>query len=1003
MDPSIIRGDMVGYDGLVGVPPTPMYTPYGQPLTPYVFGRGHVGPISPRGFGLGASPINPSIRPRFPGPSPYGSQPYPMGFNPRVPGVPPVGFPRAPPPGFPPCYSQVFSVRGEHVNIPDGRGYRTGDGHISPDGLIIPGEPQNMILDEEVVSEESDQDPIPSEGDVGQGEPEKDPMAPGEDPVHTEDAEVPNGEGRDQAGIIPDERESIDPEEPEGDPAPEGTEGENPGNGEPQGQGQGGLLPDNDLIDPDDPRAEIEALRQQLAQAQAALAESAKALQKRTAQDIQVNKLRELVKKQRGHFDSKILELQTKEKEQSQTHLDKQKAWEEERRKEKAEWAERKRLWEEKSRKELQEKERVWKDEIEKQRLKWERIQQQERKTNKIDLENVKRELGDQVKQVLQAQQQQQQTANELLQENQRLMERVTQLADYNEELEEKVKRAAPAGRPNKGGANRMSTPLGSPNGSIVRTKVTASPVIEAHPLDPNSAQKFQFTKPGGAEIRGTTRTWGRNHPEPEDNLSDAGSEMSGGTIRRGIQIIKDHAPHNVYKPPGRGQSAGHGKGYQAAAANAVPTKVAGKGMDNFHGVNHNRGGYPGNQGRQSEGHYSHQGNPFDQASHAEGDVSIPSVYSNHGYDQFDDGAQGPEGNDYNQGAQESVGSHSSRGSQRRNGGQPPPPNQRNSGGQPPYQRGRGGNFGGYQPRANDRDNFRPFKDPKLTKYDGKIPWRAYEVKLMHMARKYDWDDNTKLAKLVEALDDKALTFFSNLAPEVQGNFEVVRRKMNNRFIPREPATTVRKQLQTIQQKPEEALEEWAERCQQCAYDAWGEMSEDVAELAAVEAFLGGVLETEAAFSVMEKDPHTIDEALELLKKAVHSRKSLNCRWRNTQRTARTVSFASEATTAEVRTTSVVNSPPQESKASTQKFEAELNDLRSSMTETQGQVAKILELLTAQKVQRGRARSRSPSPSPDGPCYRCGERGHIARNCPNRSRSPSPAPRRESSTNQENQ
>ena len=55
-----------------------------------------------------------------------------------------------------------------------------------------------------------------------------------------------------------------------------------------------------------------------------------------------------------------------------------------------------------------------------------------------------------------------------------------------------------------------MSTPLGSPNGSIVRTKVTASPVIEAHPLDPNSAQKFQFTKPGGAEIRGTTQTWGR-------------------------------------------------------------------------------------------------------------------------------------------------------------------------------------------------------------------------------------------------------------------------------------------------------------------------------------------------------------------------------------------------------------------------------------------------------------------------------------------------------------
>ena len=105
MDPSIIRGDRVDYDGLVGVPPTPMYTPYGQPLTPYAFGQGYVGPISLRGFGLGASPINLSSCPRFPGfpgQSPYCPQPYPMGFNPRVPWVPPMGFPRGPPPGFPP-------------------------------------------------------------------------------------------------------------------------------------------------------------------------------------------------------------------------------------------------------------------------------------------------------------------------------------------------------------------------------------------------------------------------------------------------------------------------------------------------------------------------------------------------------------------------------------------------------------------------------------------------------------------------------------------------------------------------------------------------------------------------------------------------------------------------------------------------------------------------------------------------------------------------------------
>ena len=299
MDPSIIRGDMVGYDGLVGVPPSPIYNPYGQPLTPYVFGHGHV---SPRDFGLEASLINPSSCPRFlrsPGQFPYGSQPYPIGFNPQVPWVPPMGFPRGPPPRFPPQYSQVFSVKGAPVNIPDGRGYGTGEGYISPDSLSIPGEPQNMIPDE-VVPEEPDQDPVVPGDDVVPKEPERDPV-----PLE-EDIEVPDKDGQGQIGTVPDEGESMDPEEPERDPAPEGDEGENPGNGNPNNV---------EPINPDDPRVEIETLHQQLSQTRATLAKSVQVLQKRTAQDIQIKNLRELMEKQQGQFDSKTLELQTIEKE----------------------------------------------------------------------------------------------------------------------------------------------------------------------------------------------------------------------------------------------------------------------------------------------------------------------------------------------------------------------------------------------------------------------------------------------------------------------------------------------------------------------------------------------------------------------------------------------------------------------------------------------------------------------------------------------------------------
>ena len=276
--------------------------------------------------------------------------------------------------------------------------------------------------------------------------------------------------------------------------------------------------------------------------------------------------------------------------------------------------------------------------------------------------------------------------------------------------------------------------------------------------------------------------------------------------------------------------------------------------------------------------------------------------------------------------------------------------------GRQPCQRGRGGNLGNTPLRGHERVNddrnqayayrnqYIPVREPKLSKYDGRIPWRVYEVKLMHLAKRYQWDDDTKLAKLVEALEDKALTFFSNLPSNVQVTFGLVRKKMNNRFMPQEPAITVRKQLQTIHQNTEEALEEWAEHCQQCAYDAWGKISPEVAEQAAIEAFLGGVIETEAACTVFEKDPQTVDKALEFLKKAVHSHKSLCCKFHNTQRKVRTISIAPDSITAEVRTTDTTSSPTQQD--SIQKFRAELQGLWSSLAETRKQLAKIVELLS---------------------------------------------------------
>ena len=153
------------------------------------------------------------------------------------------------------------------------------------------------------------------------------------------------------------------------------------------------------------------------------------------------------------------------------------------------------------------------------------------------------------------------------------------------------------------------------------------------------------------------------------------------------------------------------------------------------------------------------------------------------------------------------------------------------------------------------------------------------------MAQKYQWDEETKLAKLVEALEDKALTFFSSLSEDVRNNYALVQKKMNSHFEPQEPPNTVCKQLQTLHQEVDESMEEWAERCQRFAYDAWGNISIDVAELAAVKTFCMGALDSEAVLPVLEKDPATLDDALEMLKQSVHNHRSVNthsCRYQKT-------------------------------------------------------------------------------------------------------------------------
>ena len=149
-----------------------------------------------------------------------------------------------------------------------------------------------------------------------------------------------------------------------------------------------------------------------------------------------------------------------------------------------------------------------------------------------------------------------------------------------------------------------------------------------------------------------------------------------------------------------------------------------------------------------------------------------------------------------------------------------------------------------------------------------------------------------------------------------------------------------------------------------------------------MDAFLHGVLDTESAYSAMDKNPATVDETLDLVKRALHNQKVL---FGAQAKTICNVSFMGENEGVEERHIHVVKA----SSLVPTPVEEKIHKLEKSMGETKGQLDKILSLLERQSPQAGFSKPATPPR-----CHKCHEVGHFMRDCTAESwsRSPSPSP-----------
>ena len=160
------------------------------------------------------------------------------------------------------------------------------------------------------------------------------------------------------------------------------------------------------------------------------------------------------------------------------------------------------------------------------------------------------------------------------------------------------------------------------------------------------------------------------------------------------------------------------------------------------------------------------------------------------------------------------------------------------------------------------------------------------------------WNDREKLDRLIECLREKALKFFSSRPENVQKDFKLLCQKLRERFDKKDQPHIIRRQLQEIQQNTEETIEEFAERIEELSTEAYPDTPDFFRNTITIDAFLRGCTEKRAALVTLDKDPKTLDEAVQYLKGAITNQKLIM----GSKRDVRRVTFEEgEKMDAEVR------------------------------------------------------------------------------------------------------
>ena len=146
--------------------------------------------------------------------------------------------------------------------------------------------------------------------------------------------------------------------------------------------------------------------------------------------------------------------------------------------------------------------------------------------------------------------------------------------------------------------------------------------------------------------------------------------------------------------------------------------------------------------------------------------------------------------------------------------------------------------------------------------FSGEGSWESWLYHFESVADVNDWDDGKKLKWLKVRLTGKAQTAFQRLPEEARADYKEAKKALQERFEPKSRQSRFHAEFQTRTKRKSESWADFADELKSLVDKAYPELEEAARERLAVNQYLQQLEHPQVAFSVKQKRPAKLDEAV---------------------------------------------------------------------------------------------------------------------------------------------